>query len=104
MSRVGQAGRKGDRVRSDCWISVEPRDAGGVSISLASKVEAMYGEAIRGTIVEGLSILGVEHAAVEVVDAGALPFVLMARLEAAVKRALPDTAGEFLPEAIRGME
>ncbi len=100
MSRVGQAGRKGDRVRSDCWISVEPKDAGGVLISLTSKVEAMYGEAIRGTIAEGLSVLGVEHAAVEVVDAGALPFVLMARLEAAVKRALPATAGEFLPEAM----
>lgn len=100
MSRVGQAGRKGDRVRSDCWVSVEPMDAGGVSISLASKVESMYGETIRGTIVRGLSVLGVEHAAVEVVDSGALPFVLMARLEAAVKRALPDAEGEFLPDVM----
>ena len=98
MSRVGQAGRKGDRVRSDCWVSVEPRDAGGVSISLASKVEAMYGETIRDTVVKGLSVLGVEHATVEIVDAGALPFVLMARLEAAVRRAIPETAAELLPD------
>lgn len=100
MGRVGQAGRKGDRVRSDCWVSVEPRDAGGVSISLDSKVESMYGQTIRETIARGLSVMKVEHAVVEIVDAGALPFVLMARLEAAVKRALPDTKAEFLPETM----
>jgi len=97
---TGQAGRRGEGVRSDCWISVEPRASGGVSISLASKVEAMYGRAIAGTIERGLTALGIEHAAVEVDDAGALPFVIAARLEAAVKRALPDTKLEFLPDAM----
>ncbi len=98
MSQKGQAGRRGDRVRSDCWISVEPRDSGGVSIELKSRVEAMYGAAIRETVGNGLAALGVEHAAVQVEDTGALPFVLMARLEAAVKRALPETEAEFLPD------
>ncbi len=98
MSTTGQAGRKGDRVRSDCWISVEPRASGGVSVSLKSKVEALYGRAITETIERGLAALGLMHAAVEVEDAGALPFVIAARLEAAVKRALPETTAEFLPE------
>lgn len=98
MNPIGQAGRKGDRVRSDCWISVEIQESGGVEIALASKVESMYGESIRDNIKTGLGALGVEHARVEIDDAGALPFVIAARLEAAVKRALPDTAAEFLPE------
>jgi citrate lyase subunit beta/citryl-CoA lyase len=100
VSTTGQAGRRGGDVRSDCWISVEPRASGGVSISLKSKVEAMYGRAITEVVERGLAALGVEHAAVEVEDAGALPFVIAARLEAAVKRALPDTTAEFLPDAM----
>ncbi len=99
MGAVGQAGRRGDRVRSDCWIAVSPRESGGITISLKSKVESMYGDSIRKLIEDGLEVLGVGHADVEIVDAGALPFVIAARLEAAVKRVLPDTAAEFLPEA-----
>lgn len=98
MNPTGQAGRKGEGVRSDCWISVEPRSDGGVSVALESKVEALYGRAIIETVERGLAALGVEHAAVEVEDAGALPFVIAARLEAAVKRALPETTAEFLPK------
>jgi citrate lyase subunit beta/citryl-CoA lyase len=98
LNPTGHAGRKGEGVRSDCWISLELRDGGGISLSLRSKVKSMYGEAIQKTVLEGLALFGVEHASVEVEDAGALPFVIMARLEAAVRRALPDDEGEFLPE------
>ncbi len=98
MNPVGQAGRRGEQVRSDCWISVEVRDSGGVSIALKSKVAAMYGDSIRRTIETGLGALGVKHAAVEAEDSGALPFVLAARLETAVKRARPDITAEFLPD------
>ncbi|MFH1502329.1 MAG: aldolase/citrate lyase family protein [Candidatus Eisenbacteria bacterium] len=100
MSRTGQAGRKGDGVRSDCWISVEPRESGGVVVSVSSIVESMYGAAIESDIRKGLDVLGVKHAAVEVEDAGALPFVIAARLEAAAKRAIPDLATELLPDAM----
>jgi citrate lyase subunit beta/citryl-CoA lyase len=98
VNPVGQAGRRGEQVRSDCWISVEVRDSGGVSIALKSKVAAMYGDSIRRTIETGLGALGVKHAAVEAEDSGALPFVLAARLETAVKRARPDVTAEFLPD------
>jgi len=99
VNPVGQAGRRGDQVRSDCWISVEVRESGGVALALRSKVASMYGDSIRATVERGLAALGVKHAAVEVDDAGALPFVLAARLETAVKRARPDVKAEFLPEA-----
>ncbi len=98
MSTIGQAGRRGEKVRSDCWISVAPKESGGVALSLRSKVESMYGDSIRETIASGLAHLGVEHADVEVEDAGALPFVMTARLEAAVRRAIPDMKTELLPE------
>jgi citrate lyase subunit beta/citryl-CoA lyase len=99
VNPTGQAGRRGDTVRSDCWISVELTSSEGVSISLKSRVEAMYGAAIRETVEKGLAALGIEHAAVEIDDAGALPFVIAARLEAAVKRANPEVDAEFLPDA-----
>lgn len=100
MNPIGQAGRRGEQVRSDCWISVEVREGGGgVSIALKSKVATMYGDSIRRTIETGLGALGIKHAAVEIEDSGALPFVLAARLETAVKRARPDITAEFLPDA-----
>ena len=99
MSATGQAGRRGDKVRSDCWISVELKDSGGVSVAVKSRVQSMYGASIKKSVERGLEVLGVEHAAVEVVDAGAVPFVIWARLEAAVKSANPGLAAELLPEA-----
>ena len=99
MSAIGQAGRRGDRVRSDCWISVEMRESGGVSVSVKSRVQSMYGDSIRRTIENGLKAFGIENAVVEVEDAGAVPFVLTARLEAAVKEARPDIDEELLPAA-----
>ncbi len=99
MTRRGEAGRRGKEVRSDCWIGIDIRDAGGITVDLKSKVQALYGADIRRRIEAGCDALGVAHAAIEVDDQGALPFVLDARLEAAVKRAWPDCAGVWLPAA-----
>jgi citrate lyase subunit beta / citryl-CoA lyase len=98
MSARGEAGARGPKVRSDCWIGVEIRDGGGLDVRLQSKVAGMYGDRIRTRVLEGCSALGVSDAVVEVEDMGALPWVLDARLECAVRRALPETTGEFLPE------
>jgi citrate lyase subunit beta / citryl-CoA lyase len=99
VSNIGQAGRRGSDVRSDCWISVEITGSGGVTVAVESIVEAMYGDAIRKDVAFGLAKLGIENADVKVVDAGALPFAIMARLETAAKRAVPGLKGEVLPEA-----
>ncbi len=99
MARAAEAGRKGPDVRSDCWVSVAPADAGGLSISVKSKVEVMYGDAIRAQVRTGLEALGVKQAVVGVEDFGALPFVLMARLETAARRAYGEAiAAPWLPE------
>lgn len=87
------AGRSGPEVRSDCRVSFEARGSGGLEIEIQSKVAAYYGEQIRTQAAEVLRGLGVEHARVSIEDAGALPFVLAARIEAAVRRAGVGTAG-----------
>lgn len=98
MAVVGEAGRRGERVRSDCWVRFEGRDSGGVRVELTSKVRSLFGDSIRKDVAGVLGSLGIEHASVTVHDSGAVPFVLAARVEAAVRRALPETAGEHLPE------
>jgi len=96
MAMTAEVGRRGSRVRSDCWIGVALRDAGGIEVALTSKVAGMYGQTIREQIELGCAALGIENAAITVEDQGALPFTIAARLEAAVKRADGRIAGEYL--------
>jgi len=98
VPREGGAGRRGDKVRSDAWIRVEIRDSGGIRIELESRVGPYYGEAIREQVRSSLETLGIESARVEIEDSGALPFVLAARLEAAVLRTGIEPRGDARPE------
>ena len=95
-ARIFTAGRMDDATRSDCLVEFEPKTRGGITLVLESKVESLYGDSMRKELEEACAALGVVHAAFRIVDRGALPYVLGARIEAAVRRALPGTAGEFL--------
>lgn len=97
MAKAGEAGRRGEAVRSDCWVQVEPRERGGLKLGVKTKVEAMYGDAVRAFCRKVVKGLGVADAAVTVEDAGALEFVLAARIEAAAKRAGLAKGKAFLP-------
>ncbi len=92
------AGRRGEGIRSDVWAAVEPRQRGGIELSVESRVEAYYGEAIRDQVAVLLKTLGVEHAGVQIEDRGALPFVLAARIETACRRAGVGVEGDGRPE------
>ena len=83
------AGRQGPEVRSDLFVTFDP-EAAGVEIEIRSRVEPYYGPAIRRQAAELLAQLGVTRGRLGIVDAGALPFVLAARIESAVRRAFPD--------------
>lgn len=104
MARFGEAGKRDAGTRSDCWVGVELQDTGGIRLELQSKVGALYGDAIRKQAAEGCRALGVAHAKVEVIDAGALPYVLAARLEAAVRRTGHVPATPWLPAARDGFD
>jgi len=99
MSQNAQAGNKGEQVRSDCHVNLELRSSGGVEIILRSKVESMYGTQIREQVLSDLHQLGVDHARIEMEDTGALPFVISARIEAAVQQ-LKEGGSRVLPEML----
>jgi citrate lyase subunit beta/citryl-CoA lyase len=103
-SKTAEAGRRGEEVRSDCWVRITLADSGGIGLELKSKVESMYGEATRKLVREELGALGVDHAKVEIEDSGALPFVITARIEAAVRRLGIDVGEGYLPEIAPGTD
>jgi citrate lyase subunit beta/citryl-CoA lyase len=86
---VASAGRRGPEVRSDLWVDLELRSSEGIELDIKNKVDFMYGEANRKLVLDTLKTLGVQHARVAIEDTGALPFVIMARLETAVRRGMP---------------
>ncbi|MBI9033518.1 MAG: citrate lyase subunit beta [Bacteroidales bacterium] len=90
------AGNKGPKVRSDCYVSFEITSEGGQLVELKSKVKALYGKANVLLAYEILDFFEIENAILEIEDSGALPFVIAARIEAAIKTAI-DTDKEFLP-------
>ena len=80
------AGKRGDSVRSDCYFEIELKNSGGIKIDLRSKVDVMYGESIKQMILDMSKFFGLKDAKILCEDNGALPFVLAARFELAVKR------------------
>lgn len=93
----GEAGNCGAEIRSDLHVRVEPRHCGGIHIELVSRVEPYYGDSIRRQAEEVLEALGVRHAHVQIRDEGALPFVISARIEAAVRKAGMGKGTRVLP-------
>jgi len=94
---IVQAGNAGKDIRSDCLVEMEPADSGGIRIELVSKVERMYGSSIRKLVEEGMRHFGISNARIRVEDQGALPFVIMARLEAAARQIKKDIPEFLLP-------
>ncbi len=95
-----EAGHYGKDVRSDLHVAIEPRDSGGLEITLESRVGLYYGSSILSQTRQVLETLGVKHARISIHDEGALPFVISARIEAAVKRAGWGGDQRALPEKI----
>jgi citrate lyase subunit beta / citryl-CoA lyase len=99
-SLTATTGNSGPKVRSDCEITLELRQRGGIIIDLTSKVKALYGDAIKEQSTGIMSFYKIRNAKLVINDSGALPFVIAARVEAAVKK-LIETDLEFLPEFIK---
>lgn len=105
---MAEAGRRGKDVRSDCWVSLEPGGS-GLRIELTSKVEVMYGAALRAQVEQVCKTLSIQNAAIKIEDAGALPFTVSARIEAAARRAklpigrpaLAEPMGNPIPPSAR---
>ena len=92
------AGRAGKDVRSDLRATFEPRSSGGLEIELISRVTTYYGDSIRSLAIDVLKQMGVVDCHLKIEDEGALPFVISARVEAAVRRAWSGKGKRVLPE------
>lgn len=97
---AAEAGHYGKDVRSDCHVAIEPRDSGGLEISVESRVGLYYGSSILSQTRRVLESLAVKHARVSIHDEGALPFVISARIEAAARRCGLCMGRKFSPEKI----
>ncbi len=91
------AGQQGTKVRSDCYIEITSKRLGGIKLDFKSKVDVMYGESMRKSILDMCKFFELKHATILVEDYGALPSTLMARFELAVKRLNPNMDKEYLP-------
>jgi len=96
LANIASAGNKGKSIRSDCFVTVEITDVKGIDIQIESKVKVLYGDSIMKQAKEILNYFEIKNAKVLIEDSGALPFVIYARLEAAIKQ-LINTEKEFLP-------
>lgn len=95
--KCSEAGNKGADIRSDCWIELKVSDSGGAKFNFKSKVEVLYGESSKKLISDILKFFGIDNYEVTVEDSGALPYVIMARVETAVKRLNLDKGKQYLP-------
>jgi citrate lyase subunit beta / citryl-CoA lyase len=80
------SGNRGPSVRSDCYVHIRPATSGGIQINLKSRNEKLFGNLVREQIAEMLTFFGIPHAEVYMEDSGALPYVIAARIEAALSR------------------
>lgn len=95
---MAHAGRHGAEVRSDCWINVEPGGS-GLRLNIESKVKSLYGTHIERQIKQACARVGLKNGRFDIKDSGALPFVISARLETALRRSGIDVGSAFVPPA-----
>jgi citrate lyase subunit beta/citryl-CoA lyase len=96
---LATSGNSGPKIRSDCEMALELRESGGIVIDLKSKVEVLYGGSIKKQCTEILNFFGIRDAFLGIDDSGALPYVIAARLESAIKK-LTVTELDYLPELL----
>jgi len=94
-NKIYTAGDNNPKSRSDCFVSFEIKNSGGIIIDLKSKVDSLYGNSIIKLCKEELTFFGIKNAVLKISDTGALEFTIAARVEAAVKKAI-QTDKEFL--------
>jgi len=99
LKQTGAAGNRGSDIRSDCYIEIELTNSGCVRMDIRSKVDRLFGTGNRQLIRDMLNFFDIPNAKVILEDSGALPFVIMARIEAAVKK-VSDTNKDYLPELL----
>ena len=101
-SKSASVGPQGDRVRSDLNVGFEPT-SGALTVDVTSKVDYLYGEAIESAVRRVTDAFAVNTGRLTVNDAGALEWVILARVECCLRRAGLD-GPPVLPEPAPGAD
>jgi len=99
LESIYKAGNFGPKVKSDCQITLKITESGGVNISLKSKVEKYFVNHLQKLIKSVLTYYKILNCNVLLEDSGALDYVIIARLESAIKQVI-QTTENYLPKAI----
>lgn len=91
----GVSGNCDSKSKGDCLVSIACKQSGGVVFELESKVKAFYGKSIEELCRSMLVFFSIRNASVLINDNGALPYVIAARIESAIKQ-LITSGKEFL--------
>lgn len=95
MEKTAIAGNYGPGIRSDCKVTLTLDTQHGIEIRVVSKVKVLFGKQIEMLVQEILEFYKIQNVKVLVEDAGALPFAIAARVEAAIRMFI-DTEQAFL--------
>lgn len=98
-NKLATAGNIGKKIRSDCYVTLELKDSGGIQIELKSKVGFLFGNSIKELAQKIFSFYEIKNAALLIEDKGALPFVIAARIEVVIKK-LIKSKKEYLLDII----
>ena len=100
---IATSGNNGPKVRSDCFVTFELTNSGGININLKSKVKSLYGDSIIALIKDILDFYNIKNTNISVEDFGALSFIIAARIEAAIK-CVVHTDKEYLFEVLNNCQ
>ncbi|MBS3985442.1 MAG: citrate lyase acyl carrier protein [Selenomonadales bacterium] len=89
IKRYAQAG---SLESGDVLVQVAPAVADNLAVNIKSKVGPRFASSMQASVRAVAALLGVTAASIEIVDSGALDFVLRARVTTALKRAMEVAA------------
>lgn len=88
MSQKIEPAHAGTLESSDAFVRVIPNESEGIVIELESSVEEIYGDAIEVLVLETVQAMNVDHVRLVIQDKGALDYVIKARVQTALLRAM----------------
>jgi citrate lyase subunit beta/citryl-CoA lyase len=89
------SGNKGDKIHSDCFVTLEIKEYGAHNIKIDSKAETYDKTSIKKLAEDILLFFKIDNAYLEIIDLGAIPTIIAARVEAAIKK-LIETDREYI--------
>ena len=99
MNPIVTAGNRGPKVRDDCLVSFDAGHKGELDIQMESRAKPLRDSDREALVRRIFQFYGIEQGHVHIDDAGALDFVLAARIEACIRQVMTG-AKSFLPDML----